>query len=220
MKNLMNVTLVAVDCTDRINGTIKALLHSSEELEFGDIKILSHEKPENLPHKIKFEQIDKITNINEYNEFMFLELGSYIDTSHCLTIQDHGYIISPSLWNNDWLQYDYIGAIWPIVKGAYLTDSGERVRNGNGGMSLRSKMLMDLPKKMGWELQERQGFFNEDGNCAIYRRDKMIDLGVKYAPAEVAARFAYENPVPENNMGNMATFGFHRNHSQWMKNHE
>ena len=90
----MNVTLVAIDCTNRINGTIKALLHSSEELEFGDIKILSHEKPENLPSKIHFEQIDKIANINEYNEFIFLEYSTSLASNTSKTKSDSLIILS------------------------------------------------------------------------------------------------------------------------------
>jgi hypothetical protein len=45
----------------------------------------------------------------------------------------------------------------------------------------------------------------------------MLDLGIKYAPVEVAAKFSYENPVKENKFGNIPTFGYHRNISPWMK---
>ncbi len=147
MKELPDVTLVAIDCTDRIKGTIQAMLFSMLKINFGQVKLLSHDKPNCLPPEIQFEQIDKITNIDEYSKFVFLDLGEHIQTSHCLMVQDHGYVISPEMFDDDWLQYDYIGAIWPWSETAYITDEGEHVRNGNGGMSLRSKKILDLPKK-------------------------------------------------------------------------
>jgi len=209
MKNLPTVTLVAVDCTDRIKGTIQAMLFSMLKINFGEAKLLSHEKPNCLPPEIQFEKIDKISNINEYNEFMFLNLGQHIDTPACITVQDHAYVIHPEVWDDEWLQYDYCGAPWKWMKNSYVANNGEHIRQGNGGFSLRSKKLVDLPKKMGWELREEQGWLNEDGNLNCYWRREMLEQGIKYAPVEVAALFAYENPVPENANSDL-TFGFHR----------
>jgi hypothetical protein len=39
----------------------------------------------------------------------------------------------------------------------------------------------------------------------------MLENGIKYAPIEVAAKFSYENDVPEN-MHIKEFFGFHRNY--------
>lgn len=211
MREIPNVTLVAIDCTDRINGTIQALIHSSKEIEFGNIKILSHEKPENLPSKIHFEKIDKITNINEYNKFVFLELGQHIETSHCLMVQDHAYILTPEMWVDEWLDLDYLGSAWLDVPNTYIANNGERVRNGNGGFSLRSKLIMTLPKIMGWELREEQGWFNEDGNCCCYWRREMLENGVNYGSFADSVDFGYEKPMTENNFGKKKFFGFHRN---------
>ena len=207
------VTLVAVDCTDRVPGTITALITSTKDIDFGGVKLLSHEKPLDLPDFIEYNEIPKISNIDEYNQFMFMDLGDYISTSHCLTVQDHAYILHPELWTDDWLQYDWIGSPWKIIPNAYLTDDGERVRNGNGGFSLRSKKLMDAPHILGLKLEERQGYFNEDGNLAVYHRAKLLEYGIRYAPVEIASEFAYENTVPENE--GLLTFGYHRNLPPW-----
>ena len=207
------VTLVAVDCTDRVLGTINALNICARNIDFGRVKILSHEKPLDLPDFIEYNEIPKISNIDEYNQFMFMDLGDYISTSHCLTVQDHAYILHPELWKGDWLQYDWIGSPWKIIPNAYLTDDGERVRNGNGGFSLRSKKLMDAPHILGLKLEERQGYFNEDGNLAVYHRAKLLEYGIRYAPVEIASEFAYENTVPENE--GLLTFGYHRNLPPW-----
>jgi Protein of unknown function (DUF5672) len=212
-KKLPNVTLVAVDCTDRINGTIQALVEGSEHLDFGAVKLLSNKRPENLPEFIQYEEIMNITNINEYNYFMFIELGSYIQTTHCLTIQDHARVINESLWNDDWLEFDYIGSPWGIVENAYIGNNGERARVGNGGFSLRSLQLTQIPKRNHWSLRQEQQYFNEDGNICCYYRAEFLKAGIKYAPVEVAAKFAFENVVPENHY--VKPFGYHRNLPPW-----
>lgn len=211
--NLPDVTLIAIDSTNRIQNTIKALEISSRDISFGEVKLLSHRKPNNLPDFISFERCMQIENINDFNLYMFREMGKHVSTSHCITVQDHAYIIHPELWDDAWLEYDYIGAPWAYREDAYIChDTGEHVRIGNGGFSLRSKKLLDIPKQNNMPLLQEQGWFNEDGNICVYHRVKMLELGIKYAPIEIAARFSYENPVHENE--GLKTFGFHRNKNE------
>jgi hypothetical protein len=213
MLKIPDVTMIAVDCTNRINGTINALVECSENIDFGAVKLLSHERPQNLPEFIQFEECPKINNINDYNYFMFLELGKYIQTSHCLTIQDHAKILDYSLWNNDWLQFDYGGSPWPIISNAYMGNDGTRSRVGNGGFSIRSRRLLNLPKKLGLPLKQEQNYFNEDGNICCYYKREFLFVGIEYMPLTIAIHFAYENTVPEN-VG-VKSFGYHRNLPPW-----
>lgn len=211
-KELPNVTLVAVDCTDRIRDTLRALKKSFEDINFGKIVLLSNRKPyetKELPRFYTYKHIKKIENINQYNEFMFRELFKYIDTEFALTIQDHAYVLHPEVWDDEFLNYDYIGAPWVYSNTSYITDEGEHVRVGNGGFSLRSKKLMELPIKTGIKLEQRQGFYNEDGNICVYHRDRFLAHGIKYAPVEIASKFSYENLMSEN--FGIKPFGFHRN---------
>jgi len=207
-----DVTLLAVSSI-KIDETILALQKSYKEIDFGTVKLITHECPDNLPEEINFEECPELNDITKYNRFIFQELYQYVDTSHCLVIQYDSWVLNPELWDNDWLQWDYCGAPWEYRTNSYLTDSGERVRVGNGGYSLRSKKLLYAPKKLGLKLEQRQGYWNEDGNLTVYHRDKLLNYGIKYAPVEVAARFSYETPIPENNFGKMKTFGFHKNMS-------
>ena len=206
--DLKNVTLIAFSSIE-IPATIKALQVSSEKLNFGAIKLVSHEKPNDLPDNIIYEYAPKINDIMDFNYYVFREFGKHVTTSHCLMVQYHAYVIHPILWDNRWLEYDYIGAPWRYMENSYIADNGEHARVGNGGFSLRSKKLLDLPKFYGIPLISEQGFFNEDGNICCYHRTKFLSHGIKYAPVEVASRFSFENPVPENY--GLQTFGFHRN---------
>ena len=64
--NLNNVTLIAISSV-KIDETIKALQYSAKDINFGKIKLVTHEKPINLPNDIEFNYIDKINNIDEWN---------------------------------------------------------------------------------------------------------------------------------------------------------
>jgi hypothetical protein len=188
---MVDLTLVAVTGTD-IETTKIAL-----------------EKCQSLMHftKVMFIADAGINTYYKYNDFVFRELGPYVETSHCLLIQYDSWILRPELWDDAWLEYDYIGAPWPIKDNAYLSN-GEHVRVGNGGFSLRSKRLLELPKKYNIELTQEQGYYNEDGNICCYHRKEFLDLGIKYAPIEVACVFSHELDIPENQ--NILPFGFHR----------
>jgi hypothetical protein len=185
------------------------------KMDFAEVKFLSHEKPINLPNGIIYEEAPIIDSFNDYSKYMFFELGKHVNTSHALIVQYDSCISHPELWKDEWLQYDYAGAPWPIVENNYLTDEGDRVRVGNGGFSLRSKKMLDAPKNLGLQLEERQGFYNEDGNCTIYHRTKMLNYGIKYMTLEEACIFAHENDVPEN-VHIKETFGYHH-HQQPLK---
>jgi len=208
----MDVTLIAVDCTDRIRNTLSVLKKASQQINFKEIVILTNRKPKltkELPNFYIYKHIKKIENINEYNKFMFLELYKYFDTSHCLTIQYDCGILYPERWQDNWLEFDYIGAPWLYKTNSYVANTGEHVRVGNGGFSLRSKRLCELPTKMGWELRQEQGFYNEDGNICCYWRKEILGQGIKYAPIEVASEFSYENLMQENY--GVKPFGYHKN---------
>ena len=192
---IKDVTLLAIDCTDRIRGTIEALNICVENIEFGDVVLLRHEKPNNLPSFITHREIKEIKNIDEYNSFVFLDLYKYFDTSHVLLGQDHAYILHPEVWDDNWLKFDYIGSPWGIVPNAYIANNGEISRVGNGGFSIRSKKICRLPSEKGWGLREEQGFKNEDGQICCYWKKEMLIEGVKYAPLNVAVEFGYEKPM-------------------------
>lgn len=210
---LSDVTLLTVTSIE-IEKAIKALEKSREKIDFGVVKLVSHEKPDNLPGDIVFKKCQPINNATTYSAIVFNRLTEYVDTEYCLLIQYDSWVIHPELWDDNWFKYDYIGAPWQYKEDAYICyDTGEHVRVGNGGFSLRSKKVMSTPWVYQLPLLQEQGWYNEDGNICVYHRKKMLHLGIKYAPLEIATKFSYENPVPEN-IG-LKTFGFHKNFPPW-----
>lgn len=192
---LPDVTLIGVDCAD-INRLIKAVDYSTIDIKFADVKILS-----SIPSKSKSAiQIPPIRSKQAYSQFVIKELHKYFSTSHALIIQHDGYVLNAVAWNEEWLQYDYIGATWWYKDGANV---------GNGGFSLRSHRLMKL---LAEDPQIMIHHPEDDAICRRYRR-YLEAAGMVFAPEEVANRFAieaYNVPAPDNKYGGQ--FGFHGGH--------
>lgn len=192
MLKLYNCTLIALTNKD-FEGHKKALELSSVGIEWGARKIIWD---------------DTIKDIDDWNRKMIYELTDYVQTDFAMVIHADGYVINPSLWNPDWLNYDYIGAPWPLPQDdySYKTPNGELVRVGNS-VSLRSKKILDLPRELGLDWKEYYGNTNEDGFLSVHNRDILKANGVKFAPLEVAKHFSKEHEIEENK--GLDTFAFH-----------
>lgn len=208
MVDLSNVTLVAVSSV-KIGETLAALTNSMSGIRFAESKLVTHYEGLVVPDGIKVENCKKISSMDEYSHYVMYDLDRHVDTDFCLLVQWDGFVLRPTHWEDSFLDYDYIGAPWPVSNEAYITFSGERVRVGNGGFSLRSKKLLECTRKHEVPFLQDRGFYNEDGNICVYNRDLLLSLGIKFAPIEVAARFSQETQMSETE--GIFPFGFHRN---------
>jgi len=214
MLTLNNITLLCMSSVS-VDYSVKALLKSSEKINFADIKLISHEHPTNLNDKIKFCYIDKINSLDDYSYKMIYELDKYVDTDYALVIQSDGYVINPNSWRDDFLNYDYIGAPFPLPKDdfSYRDSNNNIFRVGNGGFSLRSKKLIELPNKLKLEWKSFHGYYNEDGFiCGMYK-NIYENNGMKFAPLDIAKYFSHEIEIPE--IKDINPFGFHGKFSKY-----
>jgi len=196
MIQMKNITLLEVNCVDPELG-VKSLLYSSKDIEFGSIKIFSHYKPDNLVDKIEFIQIPKLTH-DGFSQFCIEELTKYVNTDYALSINDDGFIINPHLWRDKFLEYDYIGAPW-----APGSPWCSRNRVGNGGFVLKSKKFMDLSANIIYSGG------HDDVIVTNTYYDYFTSNGCKYAPIELAMKFALESEIPECEYDLNNCFGFH-----------
>jgi len=200
--NLKNITLVAMTSV-LIEDTIKALCYSSKDINFGCVKLISSLNP-SLPDTITLDYIDPITSIDEWNYNIVYNLHKYIDTEFAILIHDDGFIVNPSSWRDDFLDYDYIGAPWAHM---HLLDSnGVPVRVGNS-VSLRSKKLMSIPSNVGMKWQKFDGNYNEDTQICVWNRDIFLKEDIKYANYDVAKYFSHEEYLFD--FGDIKPFCFH-----------
>lgn len=206
--DLPSVTLAALASTN-VEETVKSLLYSSRDINFGEILLISHDCPKFLPKKIKYKEIKKIDSYERYNYHVVYSLQNYIETSHVLLVQHDGFVINSESWHDAFLEYDYIGAPFPIAKDdfSYRDDLGGLVRVGNGGFSLRSKLILQAPDKLGLIWEPFHGYFHEDGFLCCKNRSVLEGSGVKFAPINVAARFSIETKIDENK--GLTPFGTH-----------
>ena len=191
MIRIPQVTLVCLTGKDR-PGHEKAIEKSTKLISFGAVKLLWDES---------------IASIDEWNRKVIQELPGYIETSHALLIHADGYVINPFMWDNAWLEYDYIGAPWPLPqdKYSYRDEAGDLVRVGNS-VSLRSKKLMALVKTREW--RSYYGNTNEDGFICCHNRKWLESQGCRFAPLDVAKYFSKEHELEENR--DIKTFAFHK----------
>jgi hypothetical protein len=207
MLDLKDITLIAYTSV-KLEKTVAALEYSSKDINFGCIKLVSDIKPNNLPSKITHSYTKKISNIDEWNYAMVYDLGNHVDTKYAILIHDNGFIVNPSSWREEFLDYDYIGAPWPLPTDnfSYRDINGNIIRAGNS-VSLRSKRLMDLPSKIKMEWKPFHGYYNEDGFIAVNNRHIFIEHEMKFGDLDVAKYFSHETELPETK--NITPFAFH-----------
>ncbi len=189
---LPNVTLIALTGLGyKTEEHVEALRKSCEGIEFGAVKLI---------------QLAEITDVESWNRAVIYELPKYVETAHCLFVHHDGYVIHPELWKEEWLDYDFIGAPWPLPTDdySYRTPSGKLVRVGNS-VGLRSKKLLDLVATRPMEYH--YGNNNEDGQVCVWEREWLESQGCNFATLEVAVHFSKEHDMPENN--DIETFMFH-----------
>lgn len=210
MLNLPNVTLIAVSSV-KIYETVKALEYSMRGINFGEVVLVTHEKPKHLPKEITYKHCEPITNIDMFNHMMVYDLAEYVDTDYMLLVHYDGFVVNPESWKDEFLDYDYIGSPWPMPTPdhkSYYDAQGNVVRVGNS-VSLRSKRLLEYPKAHNLEWRRTpDGDYNEDIFLCAMSKCQMEEDGLKFAPIEVARYFGREHTMPETT--GMTPFVFHK----------
>jgi hypothetical protein len=215
MININNVTLVCVEGnndTNTISKSIKSLIHSSSKINFGDRILISPKINEeqkqllennNILHKL-IQQMDWYG----YNNFILKELNNHIETDYCLIIQWDGFVLNPHLWEDEFLEYDYIGAKWDsnhLMSCRWLKPEvkirGQFNLVGNGGFSLRSKKLLTETSQSPFECNGP-----EDAYICNNNYDYFVNRGIKFGSHEIADKFSREM---NKSLSFDNVFGFH-----------
>jgi hypothetical protein len=180
---LPNITLVALTSVD-IPQHIVALERSCKGIEWGAVKLITE---------------IQCNNIDEWNHAIVFDLRRFIDTEFCMLIHADGFVVNPESWRPEFLNYDFIGAPWPMPTDdySYRTPDGEIVRVGNS-VSIRSKNMLELPYQTEVAWRSYFGNTNEDGYLTVHNRRLFQHCGARYAPIEVAKWFSRELDIPEN----------------------
>jgi len=189
MLNLDQVTLFCVD-NRTPDLSILAMQQCLKKAYFKDaILVTDTTKIMNAPDNIRMIEAPPILSIEDYSTYLQSDLSSYIQGTHMLVMQWDSFIVNPQLWNNQFLEYDYIGAPWPHHPETPV---------GNGGFSLRSKKLF-----VALQNPRYQKLHPEDQSICIFNKNILEkELGIRIAPKEIAEQFAFEREYKQ-------AFGFH-----------
>ena len=195
MIRIPRTTLACIDCAHPALGA-RALALSMRHCEYDEVKLLTDSPGDALPGidpRIRVVPIETLTSAREYSGFVMKRLASHVDTDFVQLVQWDGYVIRGEAWDDAFLGYDYIGARW-----WFHAASGYDV--GNGGFSFRSRRLLEATRDGDVTVTEAE----DDAICRVHRRLLEARYGIRFAPGEVADRYAFEGTKPTG-----AEFGFH-----------
>ena len=146
---------------------------------------------------IEYIQAPPIKTTKDYSDLLLKGLRQYVTGSHVLVIQWDSFILHPELWINDFLQYDYIGAVWPHHPDTPV---------GNGGFSLRSVKLLEALESPAITKSHPVDFCI----CVDNKATLENQFGIQFAPAKVAEQFAVERSAWHPAFGFHGLFNFSR----------
>jgi hypothetical protein len=185
-----HITVVTVD-TKFHPLTKRALERTIDLVTPRDVIVLSDQS--GWPSGATHIEIAPFYDVDTYNETILKSILSKIKTTHCMIVQYDGFPLERHLWENRFLDYDYIGAPWPHF---------DFHRVGNGGFSLRSRRLMEAAAAMSEFRAPREP--EDVFICRSIRPLLESKYALRFSPEDVALRFSFESPGHPKR-----AFGFH-----------
>jgi hypothetical protein len=216
--------------TEHVEKSLRAMLIAMDQVDFKRSVLITDSSKTDLSlfgqviDRHKIEVCDMSVDLNDnmsnddknrvvFNQSFIQQTNKYIFDDFCLNVQHDSTIIDIEKWDNRFMDYDYIGAPWPmhIIQASDMVAGRiEKIPNvvGNGGFSLRTRAFVEESAKLGWEHK------NEDLNICVFNYDTMTSAGIKFAPPELAAQFSKEHPTPYGGFNRdllftYNSFGFH-----------
>jgi hypothetical protein len=195
---LDQVTLCCVDGKNHAMA-LRALDRSRQHIRFARVVLLTNALPERLPVPSGIEAISagSLSSEVEYSHLVLKRLYDYVVTPYVLLVQWDGYVAHPEMWQDRFLEVDYLGAPWPDGQGGFSV--------GNGGFSLRSRKLLAALQDSSFSLLTT----NEDVTiCGFHRKRLESEFGIRFGTPDLARQFSFEMDTPYIIAGGK-TFGFH-----------
>ncbi|MBC5767333.1 DUF5672 family protein [Ramlibacter albus] len=156
---------------------------------------------------LRVDFIQPLRGRGAYSNYILRSLGRHFATPFVLVFQWDGFVIDPAAWRAEFMDCDYIGAIFAREDRA----DGQR-RVGNGGFSLRSAKLVNAIERM---VTEDTDLPEDYAICCVAADHLEREESIRYAPVELARHFSVENQNSararrtEPHLYADTTFGFH-----------
>lgn len=202
MPTFKDITVVSIHGNNGIEQSIPAFNKTVEALPGCQKLLITNNKIDiDIPQKLVYQ----LMRHEDYSPFVVYCLKEYIETDYCLIVQQDGWALNADNWRDQWFDYDYVGA--PAYTGVEKNPVIGYVYNPlfnhyenphilqNGGFSLRSKKLLEAPTKYGITIKWDPliGYNNEDYQLTCVMRPALENVGIKFAPTEIARYFSVEH---------------------------
>lgn len=197
MLDLSNVTLLCVDSRAPALATW-ALKRCLQHARFAKAVLMTDVDAVAIPEPgIEYVQCPPMATTRDYSEVMLKGITPHVEGTHVLVVQWDGFILHPECWDQAFLAYDYIGAVWPQFPETPV---------GNGGFSLRSRRLLEAMQSPSIVIDHP-----EDRCICVTNRPRLEhEFGMKFAPPAIADRFAVERTPWHRAFGFHGFFNFAR----------
>lgn len=187
-------------------NTLRVLRYCHKLIDFGSLRFFSYLDVPQADFPLEITRIGQL-DWPRWNRFALrigeqLRLGQY-----ALSIHEDGFPIDVSLWDPEWLAYDYIGAPWDPAQcngwpvGAPALSDGLVV--GNGGFSLQSPAMLAASLWLTDRI-EPDRIASDVFVCRCHRSTLEQWCKLRFAPPAMAARFSTEQTHKTS-----PSFGFH-----------
>ena len=190
MIDIPNVTLVSFTINqnrDFFNTTVAVLRYMQSVARFGRMTFFTALLPKRRFPGVEVIVIPSSDKHIGLGYLLNVVLRYFVRTPFLMHCQDDGFILDPSLWEQEFLKYDFIGAPW--ADGTV----------GNEGFSIQSQKYLWARGQFVWD-----GVDGPDWFYCRTMREEMLKLGITFAPTEVADRFSSELRNHDT-----PTFGYH-----------
>jgi len=206
MIDLPNVTFIAVTSI-KIEETISALRYSCRGINPAEVVLVTD--ADVSPDGITVHKIPRINDITEFSKITVYDFPKYVNTDFLFLFQHDGFILNPEKWTDNFLEYDYIGAIWTDAH-KFFDENGEKVYVGCG-CGIRSRKVFSLPSELNlpWEPYQNNWPICEDSWICVKNRHIFEDHGCTFAPVELAVQFSHEQYPPLPVEEGITPFAFH-----------
>ena len=107
--NKLNLNKVTLACIDDVDPAMAKMIMKSllARIDFAESILFSSKDESYVDHKI-----NSINSLRDYSIFAVKEMHKYINSEFLMIIQRDGYPINLEAWDDQFLDYDYIGAPW------------------------------------------------------------------------------------------------------------
>ncbi len=195
MLRLPNVTLLCVETRepDLAHWAIERCLRGTQFAKvvlLTNLDLVTERKP-----GIEYVQAPVIRTTEDYSDLLLTSIGQYIQGSHVLVMQWDSFVIHPELWTDTFLEYDYIGSVWPHHQDNPV---------GNGGFSLRSVKLLEAMKRPGFVKKHPEDYCICVDNKAFLEKE----CGIRIASSKLAEQFSVERSPWHSSFGFHGFFNF------------